>query len=138
MLRRLSGVRRILKLISRRMVQEDAPGAHLFLEQLHDDQILSFRNCLPRSRTSSIPDMADGFEKNRKSYLCSLSALDTFEDAQVYLKGFSRMLPVFMASAKWEILADMVEILDQAAAANPFFSRQLPKVLGGGKIRRPG
>ncbi len=125
-LRRLSGIRRILKLISRRVVQEDAPGAHLFLEQLHDNQILSFTE-LPAEVQYIVNSrsMADDFEKNRQSYPCRLSALDTFEDAQVYLKGFSRMLPVFMASAKWEILADMVEILDQAAAANPFFSRQL-------------
>jgi len=91
--RRLDGIKRILKLISRRVVSRKAAGAQNFLESLYRNQILAF-NELPADVQYMVNTikMADDIRDNFSKYANVIAGTQKPYEAMVYLKCF-RLLP---------------------------------------------
>ncbi|MEZ4568246.1 MAG: hypothetical protein R2860_15240, partial [Desulfobacterales bacterium] len=92
--RRLMGIKRILKLISRRVVKEEESGAQNFLQYLYRNNILSF-NELPADVQFIINTMkmADDVRDNFLKYFDGIKNVTAPLDALVYLKCFRRTVP---------------------------------------------
>ncbi len=130
--RRLSAIKRILKLISRRVVVEKESGAQTFLEHLYRNKILSFDE-LPADVKYMVNTMkmADDIRDNFTTYSSAIANVNDPEQALVYLKCFRRTVPVLIGSGCWEILSRITQTVKNVSARQPVNS---DKVHSGLKI----
>ena len=124
--RRLDGIKRILKLISRRVVSRKAVGAQNFLESLYRNQILAF-NELPADVQNMVNTikMADDIRDNFSKYSNVLASTKKPYEAMVYLKCFRRTAPALIESGDWQILMKMTKAVKQVSSREPFNSENL-------------
>jgi hypothetical protein len=116
-LRRLDGIRNILKMIATRVAVEKVPGAFTFLEDLYRNHILSFKELPVEAQyLVNTRNMADDFTANFSRYREALLQSKSVEDAVVYLKCFRRIAAMFIEDGKWEPILDMATLVNQAAA----------------------
>ncbi len=118
--RRLAGIRRILKLMSRRVVKEEAAGARHFLEYLYRNEILSF-NELPADVQFMINTMkmADDVRDNFSRYADGIKRVKNPEDALVYVKCFRRVMPVLIERNEWKTIKNIAAVIQRASAGKP-------------------
>lgn len=124
--RRFDGIKRILKLISRRVVAGKAAGARNFLESLYRNQILAF-NELPADvqfMVNSIK-MADDIRNDFGKYANIIASIQKPGDALVYLKCFRRTAPILVESGDWTILAQIANSVKRVSSREPFNSKNL-------------
>ena len=134
--RRLMGIKRILKLISRRVVKEEESGAQNFLQYLYRNNILSF-NELPADVQFIINTMkmADDVRDNFLKYFDGIKNVTAPLDALVYLKCFRRTVPVLIDWEEWETISKITSVVRQMSARAPMNTE---KVHSGLKIKRSG
>ncbi|MBC2717668.1 MAG: hypothetical protein HF978_20385 [Desulfobacteraceae bacterium] len=130
--RRLSGIKRILKLISRRVVVEKESGAQTFLEHLYQNEILSF-NELPADVQYVINSMklADDIRENFSKYSNAIGNIKDPDEALIYLKCFRRTAPVLIDSGSWEMLKRITLLIKSVSSQKPI---NTDKVHSGLKI----
>ncbi len=115
--RRLIGIKRILKLISKRVILEKAPGANTFLAQMHQNNILPFNELPPEVQYHvNTRKIAQGIDEGLNSYIDGFINAASSEDALVYLKGFRRTIPIFIEDKKWKELLTITGGIKKAAA----------------------
>jgi len=133
--RRLAGIRRILKLIARRLVNENISGARHFLHQLHSNNILSLEE-LPADVQYFIHSakLAEDIMQNFNKYSGALDHLQDPDEAIVYLQCFRRAAPVLVESDRWDMVSRMAEMLKTACLRPPLNSEI---VHAGLKVHRP-
>lgn len=121
--RRINGIKRILKLISRRVVAGNEPGTRTFLEQLYQNEILGF-NDLPEDVQYMINTMkiADDVRENFSQYIKTMASMRNPMNAPVYLKYFRRAVPALMDAGNWEELARITTALRKLSSRQPFAS----------------
>ncbi|MGD8761250.1 MAG: HEAT repeat domain-containing protein [Desulfobacteraceae bacterium] len=124
LLRRFTGVKRILIWVSRRLVLADVRGAQGFLEQLYVNEILTFEE-LPADAQYLVNTMkiANDVQTNFSSYLFRIMNVDTVENAAVLIKCFRRIMPVFIEHADWETILTITKAFSQTARDNKVFNQ---------------
>lgn len=117
--KRVSGIKRILKLISSRVLKEDAPGTQKFLTYLYTNNILGFKE-LPADvqYVVNTRKLADAIRHSLDDYLKTFLSVKTSDDALVYLKTFRRTAPIFIESKDWDILKIISESLTNSLISN--------------------
>ena len=133
-LRRLTGIRRILKLIARRLVGENISGARHFLHQLHTNNIISFEE-LPAEVQYFIHSakLAEDITRNFTKYADALDHLQDPDEAVVYLQCFRRAAPVLVESDRWDMVSRIAEMMKAACSRPPLNS---DRVHAGLKVLR--
>jgi hypothetical protein len=118
--RRFVGIKRILKLISRRVVVEKESGAQNFLEQLYRNKILTFHE-LPVDVQYIINTMkmADDIRDNFEKYENGFDNIRNPGDALVYLKCFRRTLPFIIESGNWKLVAGISGLVKKVSLRKP-------------------
>ena len=116
LVRRFAGVKRILIWVSRRLVLADVSGAQSFLEQLYENEILTFEE-LPEDVQYLVNTVkiANDVQANISSYLFRIMNVDSSESAVVLLKCFRRIMPVLIEQADWENILTITKAVSQAA-----------------------
>jgi len=132
--RRFAGIKRILKLVSRRVVVEKESGAQNFLEQLYKNKILSF-NELPADVQYVVNTlkMADDIRENFIKYETGFDNINEPGDALIYLKCFRRTLPLIIETDDWHLIARMTTLLKKVSTRKPVNTK---KVHTGLKVTR--
>ena len=123
LVRRFAGVKRILIWVSRRLVLADVSGAQGFLEQLYENEILTFEE-LPEDVQYLVNTVkiANDVQANISSYLFRIMNVDSSESAVVLLKCFRRIMPVLIEHADWENILTITKAVSQAARDNNVFT----------------
>ena len=131
-LNRLAGVKRILKWISRRLVLAGASGAQGFLEQLYENEILTFEE-LPSDVQYLVntKKIAQDVQAHFASYFYRILNADSAEDARVLINCFCRTMPVFIENEDWDIALMITKAVSRAGRENELFSE------GSGLPSRP-
>jgi len=124
--RRLSGIKRILKLISRRVVIENESGAQNFLEQLYRNKILSFQE-LPADVQYVINTikMADDIRENFIKYETGFDNINNPDDALIYLKCFRRTIPLIIEANDWHLISRMTALLKKVSTRKPVNTKKV-------------
>jgi HEAT repeat protein len=119
---RFSGVKRILKWVSRRLVLEDVHGAQGFWEELYLNKVLSFEE-LPSDVQYLIntDKMTGDVIKHIRSYANRILDVDTPGDAAVLVKLQRRILPALIENADWQTTFYLTKATAKATQANDFF-----------------
>jgi len=123
LLNRLAGVKRILKWVSRRLVLADVRGAQGFLEELYENEILSFEE-LPADVQYLVNTMkiTKDVQAHLASYVSRILKTDTTEDAKVLIKCFRRIMPEFIESEEWDIALTITKAASRAGRQNQLFA----------------
>ncbi len=124
--RRLNGIKRILKLISRRVLIENEPGAQIFLGHLYENDILSF-NELPTDVQYMINTrkLADDIRDNFSKYSKIVSNTKDPDELLVYLKCFKRAVPILIDFGNWEILRSITQVIKSVSLNQSVNSDQM-------------
>jgi F0F1-type ATP synthase membrane subunit b/b' len=123
--RRISNVKRVLKLIARRLVLEDAPGARSLLEQLYHDEILTFEELPPDAQyVINTIKMADDVRANVKHHAHRILKAESVDDTVVILKFFKRAAPLLIANQDWPVLLVITKAVDKAVEEAPLTSEK--------------
>ncbi|UCD80914.1 MAG: HEAT repeat domain-containing protein [Desulfobacterales bacterium] len=102
--RRHQGVKRIIKNLSRRLIQQKAKGAQKFLEEMHNSNVLAFKELPPDVQylVNTMKIVRD--VKARLSvYINWVFERMTPEDATVMLKCFRRVIPIVLEEQNWKV-----------------------------------
>jgi len=131
LLNRIAAVKRILKEISRRVVEEELEGADEFLEGLFNQQILTYGE-LPESVQEKInlKRMVGEFKKQPTYWLGKFAEARTKDDMHLFVKFFSKITPGLIGIKDWQglyLLTDALykvspnrlKILAELGAENP-------------------
>jgi len=101
--KRFSGVKRILRLVSRRLMLEDVGGAQSFLEELHLNQVLSFEEIPSDVQYLVNTDkMAKDVQTHIHSYVNRILNITTSDDAAIIVKLMRRILPALIEKSDWQ------------------------------------
>ncbi len=102
---RLQGIKRILKMISRRIVIEDITGGHHFLAYLYENEILRFEELpVDAQYVINTRKMATDIRKNIDDYENAVAAAKSGEDLMVYINCFRRAAPLLIENGDWQVL----------------------------------
>jgi len=123
--RRILNVKRILKMIARKLVLEDAPGARSLLEQLYHDEILTFEELPPDAQyVINTIKMADDVRTHVKHHAHRLLKAESVDDTVVILKFFKRAASLLIANQDWPVLLVIIKAVDKAAKEVPLTSEK--------------
>lgn len=102
--RRREGVKRIIKTLSRRLIQQKIKGSQSFLEELHNSGVLAFNELPPDVQylVNTMKIVRD--VKARLSvYINWVFERLTPMDAIVMLKCFRRVIPIILEEQNWKV-----------------------------------
>ncbi len=101
--RRFTGVKRILKWVSRRLVLEDVRGAQAFLEQLYQNRVLTFED-LPADVQYLVntEKMAGDVRAHMRKYVNRILTIEDPGDLAILLKLLRRIMPAFIERMDWQ------------------------------------
>lgn len=116
---RLQGIKRILKMISQRIVLENITGGHNFLAYLYENEIVSFEE-LPADAQYVINtrSMAADVRENINDYQKGIRNAQTNEELSVYIDCFRRTAAVLIENDDWDVLQGIAKGLRETCAAN--------------------
>ena len=115
--RRFSGVKRILKWVSRRLVLEDIGGAQGFLEELYANGILRFEELPPDVQfLVNTHKMARNVAAHIRHYVQRLLQPASAGDAAVLLKCFRRAIPPLIEQGDLQTVLALARAVGQAKA----------------------
>ncbi|MBT8364824.1 MAG: hypothetical protein KJP23_08970, partial [Deltaproteobacteria bacterium] len=102
--RRHEGVKRIIKSMSRRMMQLKIKGVQSFLEELHNSNVLAYKELPPDVRylVNTMKIVRDVMGRPRV-YLGWVLGRKNPDDAIVMLKCLRRVMPVILEQENWNI-----------------------------------
>jgi HEAT repeat protein len=125
LLRRVEGVKRILKWVVRRLILEDVSGAQSFLEQLYLNRVLTFEELPPDVQyLVNTIKMARDVQAHIPAYVYRILRAETTEDAKVLLKFCRRVMPSLFENKDWKIALLLTKAVDRAGRENTAFSRE--------------
>jgi len=125
LVRRVEGVKRILKWIVRRLVWEDVSGAQSFLEELYLNEILTFEELPPDVQylVNTIVMTRDA-QAHIPAYVRRLLSAETTDDAVVLVKFCRRIIRALIEENDWEIALLLTRAADRAGKENEAFSKE--------------
>jgi len=125
---RLNGIKRVLKFISERVLQEAVEGGEAFLENLFFQEVLRFEE-LPKSVQERINTLrlAQAFVKNPTYYAGKFAESREPEDYQLLLRFFRRILPEILDNRDYPNLYFLCQALHDAKKRDP---QQLARLRG--------
>jgi hypothetical protein len=102
--RREEGVKRIIKNLSRRMIQLKITGVQRFLEELHNSGVLAFEELPPDVQylVTTMKIVRD-VKARPRVYISWVFERLTPEDATVMLKCFRRVMPIIFEEETWDL-----------------------------------
>jgi HEAT repeat protein len=125
LVRRLEGVKRILKWVVRRLILEDVAGAQNFLEELYVNEVLTFEELPPDVQyLVNTIKMARDVQAHVPAYVYRILHAETTDDAVVLLKFCRRILPTLFENNDWEIALLLTKAVDRAGTENEVFSEE--------------
>jgi HEAT repeat protein len=123
-LRRFAGVKRILIWVSRRLVLADVHGAQSFLEQLYENEVLTFEELPPDVQyLVNTVKIAKDVQAHFSSYVYRIMNIDSVENATVLLKCFRRIMPAYVEQEDWEIALATTKAVATSGKENELFSK---------------
>ena len=125
LVRRVEGVKRILKWVVRRLVLEDVSGAQHFLEQLYLNEVLTFEE-LPSDVQYLVNTikMARDVQAHVPAYVYRILNAETTDDAVVLMKFCRRVIPTFFENNDWKIALLLTKAAARAGKENEVFSKE--------------
>jgi len=125
LVRRVEGVKRILKWVVRRLVLEDVAGVQNFLEQLYLNQVLTFEELPPDVQyLVNTIKMARDVQAHVPAYVYRILHAETTDDAVVLLKFCRRVVPTLFERNDWKIALLLTKAADRAGRENEVFSKE--------------
>lgn len=125
LVRRVEGVKRILKWVVRRLVLEDVSGAQRFLEQLYLNEILKFEELPPDVQyLVNTIKMARDVQAHVPAYVYRILHAETTADAVVLLKFCRRVVPALFESKDFKIALLLTRAVDRAGKENAVFAKE--------------
>jgi len=102
--RRHEGVKRIIKSLSRKMIQQKVSGVQRFLEELHHSNVLAFSELPPDVQyLVNTMKMARDIKSRTSVYIGWVFKRLNPEDAVIMLKCFRRVISVIVEERNWNI-----------------------------------
>jgi hypothetical protein len=125
LVRRVEGVKRILKWVVRRLILEDVSGAQHFLERLYLNDILTFEELPPDVQylVNTILMTKDA-QAHVPSYVYRILHAETTDDAMVLVKFCRRVFPGLFENSDWEIALLLTKAAEKASKENEAFSKE--------------
>ena len=125
LVRRLEGVKRILKWVVRRLIFEDVSGAQNFLERLYLNDILTFEELPPDVQylVNTILMTRDA-QAHVSAYVHRILHAETTDDAIVLVKFCRRILPGLFEDNDWKIALLLTRAADRAGKENEAFTKE--------------
>ena len=125
LVKRLEGVKRILKSVVRRLILSDVKGAQHFLEQLYQNNVLTFEE-LPADVQYLVNTlkMAKDVQAHLPAYVYRIVNAETSEDAIVLMKFCRRVLLTVIENNEWQIALLLTKAVDKAGKNNPVFTQE--------------
>ncbi|MEJ2098791.1 MAG: hypothetical protein P8X68_02285 [Desulfobacterales bacterium] len=125
LVRRVEGVKRILKWVVRRLIMEDVSGAQSFLEQLYLNEVLKFDELPPDVQyLVNTIKMARDVQAHVPAYVYRILHAETSDDAVVLLKFCRRVLSALFENKDWKIVLLLTKAVDRAGRENAAFSKE--------------
>ena len=122
LVRRVDGVKRILKWVVSRLVKEDVSGAQSFLEELYLNEILSFEELPPDVQyLVNTLVMTRDAQAHLSAYVRRLLNAETTADAVVLVKFCRRIFPTLFEDNDWKIALLLTRAADRAGKENKAF-----------------
>ena len=112
--RRIAAIKRILKKISSVAMEKDVENTDKFLEQLFTHHVLAFEE-LPESVQEKVNNikMADEFQKQPPYWLGKFAEARNKEEMDIYLKYFSKIMPILIDRKDWQGLYLITDIFQR-------------------------
>jgi HEAT repeat protein len=125
LVRRVEGVKRILKWVVSRLIMEDVSGAQYFLERLYLNDILTFEELPPDVQylVNTILMTKDA-QAHVPAYIHRLLYAKTTDDAMVLVKFCRRVLPGIFENNDWKIALLLTKAVDRAGKENEVFTKE--------------
>jgi hypothetical protein len=122
LVRRVEGVKRILKWVVRRLILADVSGAQNFLERLYLNNILTFEELPPDVQylVNTIM-MTKDVQAHVSTYVRRLLGAETTDDAVVLVKFCRRIMPMLFEQNDWKIALLLTRAADRAGKENKVF-----------------
>jgi hypothetical protein len=125
LVRRVEGVKRILKWVVRRLILEDVSGAQNFLERLYLNNILTFEELPPDVQyLVNTLLMTKDAQAHVSAYVRRLLYAETTDDAVVLVKFCRRVMPMLFEENDWKIALLLTKAADRAGKENEAFSKE--------------
>ncbi len=126
LVRRVEGVKRILKWVVRRLILEDVNGAQYFLERLYLNDILTFEELPPDVQylVNTILMTKDA-QAHVPAYVRRLLYAETTDDAVVLVKFCRRVFPGLFENNDWKIALLLTRATDRAGKESEAFSQEI-------------
>ncbi len=125
LVRRVDGVKRILKWVVRRLVLEDVRGAQNFLEELYLNKVLAFEELPPDVQyLVNTIKMARDVQAHLPAYVHRMLHTETAGDAVVLVKFCRRVMPSLFEDNDWKIALLLTRAADRAGKENDAFSKE--------------
>jgi HEAT repeat protein len=123
--RRVEGVKRILKWVVRRLILEDVSGAQNFLERLYLNDILTFEELPPDVQylVNTILMTKDA-QAHVPAYVSRILYAETTDDAVVLVKFCRRVFPGLFDNNDWKIALLLTKAAAKAGKENGAFSKE--------------
>ena len=122
LIRRVEGVKRILKWVVRRLVLEDVRGAQSFLEELYLNEILTFEELPPDVQyLVNTLVMTRDAQAHVLTYVRRIMCAESSDDAVVLVKFCRRVFPGLFEDNDWEIALLLTKAADKASKENDAF-----------------
>ena len=122
LVRRVDGVKRILKCVVSRLVKEDVSGAQSFLEELYLNEILTFEELPPDVQyLVNTLVMTRDAQAHLSAYVRRLLNAETTDDAVVLVKFCRRIFPTLFEDNDWKIALLLTRAADRAGKENEAF-----------------
>jgi hypothetical protein len=121
--RRRKGVKRIIKTLSRRMIQLKIKGAQSFLEELHDSNVLAFSELPPDVQylVNTMKIVRD-VKARLTVYITWVFQRLTPEDAVVMLKCFRRVIPIILEEQNWKVAFKLTLAVNKVKSETDLYS----------------
>jgi HEAT repeat protein len=124
LLRRVEGVKRILKWVVRRLVMADVRGAQSFLEELYLNEVLAFEELPPDVQyLVNTLVMTRDAQAHVAAYVRRILSAETTDDAVVLVKFCRRVFPTLFEDNDWKIVLLLTRAADRAGKENAAFTK---------------
>jgi HEAT repeat protein len=122
--RRVDGVKRILKWVVRRLVMSDVSGAQSFLEELYLNEVLSFEELPPDVQyLVNTLVMTRDAQAHLSAYVRRLLNAEKTDDAVVLVKFCRIIFPTIFEDNDWKIALLLTRAADRAGKENGAFKK---------------
>jgi len=113
---RTRAIKRILKKVAQRVLDEEVEGSEEFLEGLFEQEILSFEELPAKVQEKvNLKKMVNEFQKQSNYWLGKFMEAHTREELELFLQYFSKILPSLLERRDWQNLYLITEHLSRVS-----------------------